>query len=105
MRSTEKELDQNSALQAACDTSIARVTGGGVDTLTSTFEFLDKRCHPFSPPVLTFNFYRAYIYRVQQPHCKSSSHRVLLQLTHALALSARQFVRKKKCVYPRERYR
>ena len=30
MRSTEKVLDQNSALQAACDTSIARVTGGCV---------------------------------------------------------------------------
>ena len=27
VRSTKKEVDQNSALQAACDASIARVTG------------------------------------------------------------------------------
>ena len=44
-----------------------------------------------SPPVLAFNFYRA---KVQQSPCLSIFNRLLL--THALALSARQFVRKKK---------
>ena len=49
------------------------------------------RCRPFSPPVLAFNF---IAHRVQQSHCSSIFHRVLL--THALALSASQFVHKKK---------
>ena len=43
-------------------------------------------------PVHAFNLYRAS--RVQQSHCSSIFHRVLL--THALALSASKFVRKKK---------
>ena len=46
----------------------------------------------FSPPVLAFIFFIAH--RIQQSHCSSIFHRVLL--THALALSASQFVRKKK---------
>ena len=45
-----------------------------------------------SSPVLAFNFYRAY--RVQQSHCLSIFRRVWL--TYAFALSASQFVRKKK---------
>ena len=49
------------------------------------------RCRPFFPPILAFNFYRA---RVQQSHCPSIFHRVLL--THALALSASQIAHKKK---------
>ena len=49
---------------------------------------------PSPPPVLAFNFHRAY--RVQQPHCSSIIHRVLLLITHALALSASQFVHKNK---------
>ena len=48
------------------------------------------RCRPFCPPVLAFNFSRAY--RVQQSHCSSIFRRVLL--THALALSASQLVHK-----------
>ena len=47
---------------------------------------------PSSPPVLAFIFFIAH--RVQQSHCSSIFHRVLL--THALALSASQFVHKKK---------
>ena len=50
------------------------------------------RCCPFFPPVLAFNFYSAY--KIQQSHCSSIFHRVLL--THALALSASQIVHKKK---------
>ena len=46
---------------------------------------------PSPPPVLTFNF---FAHRVQQSNCSSIFHRVLL--THALALSASQFVHKKK---------
>ena len=44
------------------------------------------------PPVLAFNFFIAH--GVQQSHYSSFSHRVVL--THALALSASQFVHKKK---------
>ena len=51
------------------------------------------RCHPFSSPVLDFKFL-SRIRRVQQSHCSSIVHRMLL--THALALSASQFVHKKK---------
>ena len=63
---------------------------------TFTFQLLDKSWSqvgvvPSSPPVLAFNFYLAH--RVQQSHCSSIFHRVLL--THALALSASQFVHKK----------
>ena len=66
---------------------------------TSTFQLLDKPWSQVSsllPPVLAFDFYRAYL-RVQQSHCSSIFHRVLL--THALARSASQFVHKKK--FPR----
>ena len=45
-----------------------------------------------SPPRLLPSIFIAH--RVQQSHCSSIFHRMLL--THALALSARQFVRKKK---------
>ena len=48
-------------------------------------------CVP-SPPRFLSSFFIAH--RAQQSHCSSISHRVLL--THALALSAGQFVRKKK---------
>ena len=48
---------------------------------------------PFPPRFLPFQFFIAHR-RVQQSHCSSIFHRVLL--THALALSARQFVHKKK---------
>ena len=50
------------------------------------------RCRPFFPPVLLPSIFIAH--RVQQSHCSSIFHRVLL--THALALSASQFVHKKK---------
>ena len=59
-----------------------------------TFQFWTSRgyrCRPFFPPVLAFNF---IAHRVQQSHCSSISRRELL--THALALSASQFVHKKK---------
>ena len=46
-----------------------------------------------SPPRFLPSIFIAH--RVQQSHCSSTFHRVLL-LTHALALSASQFVRKKK---------
>ena len=46
---------------------------------------------PFTPRFLPSIF---IAHRVQQSHCSSVFHRVLL--THALALSASQFVRKKK---------
>ena len=49
------------------------------------------RCRPFSPRFLPQIF---IAHRVQQSHCSSTFHRVLL--THALALSASQFVHKKK---------
>ena len=45
-----------------------------------------------SPPRFLPSIFIAH--RVQQPHCSSIFHRVLL--THALALSASQFVHKKK---------
>ena len=47
-----------------------------------------------SPPRFLPSIFIAYLYRVQQSHCSSIFHRVLL--THALALSASQFVHKKK---------
>ena len=61
-------------------------------SLSSFWTSRGHRCHLFSSPVLAFNFYRAH--RVQQSHCSSIAHRMLL--THALALSASQFVHKKK---------
>ena len=60
--------------------------------LSSFWTSRGHRCCPFSPPVLAFNSFIAH--RVQQSHCSSIFHRVLL--THALALSASQFVHKKK---------
>ena len=56
---------------------------------------------PSLPRFVPSIFYRAH--RVQQSHCSSTFHRVLL--THVLALSASQFVHKKKSprilyVYP-----
>ena len=50
------------------------------------------RCRPFFPPSSCLQF----LSRIEfsNPHCSSIFHRVLL--THALALSASQFVRKKK---------
>ena len=47
-----------------------------------------------SPPRFLPSIFLAH--RVQQSHCSSIFHRVLLLLTHALALSASQFVHKKK---------
>ena len=47
------------------------------------------RCRPFPPRFLPLLL---ITHRVQQSHCSSIIHRVLL--THALALSASQFVRK-----------
>ena len=60
--------------------------------LSSFWTSCGHRCRPFSPPVLAFNFFIAHM--VQQSHCSSIFHRVLL--TNALALSASQFVHKKK---------
>ena len=51
--------------------------------LSSFWTSRGHRCCPFSPP-----------HRVQQSHCSSIFHRVLL--THALPLSASQFVPEKK---------
>ena len=62
-------------------------------SLSSFWTSRGHRCRPFSSPVLAFNFYRAY-HRLQQSYCSSIIHRVLL--THAPALSASQFVHKKK---------
>ena len=62
---------------------------------TSTFQLLDKPWPQVSsllPPRFLPSVFIAN--RVQQSHCSSIFHRVLL--THALAFSARQFVRKKK---------
>ena len=59
--------------------------------LSSSWTSRGHRRRPFSPPVLAFNF---IAHRVQQSHCSSIFHRVLL--THALALSATQFLHKKK---------
>ena len=59
--------------------------------LSSFWTSRGHRCRPFSPPVLALNF---IAHRVQQSHCSSIFHRVLL--AHALALSASQVVHKKK---------
>ena len=62
---------------------------------TSTFQLLDKpwsQVSSLSPPRFLPSFYIAH--RVQQSHCSSIFRRVFL--THALALSASQFVHKKK---------
>ena len=58
---------------------------------TFTFQLLDKPWSQVSFRFLPLNFIP---HRVQQSHCSSIVHRVLL--THALALSASQFVPKKK---------
>ena len=62
---------------------------------TFTFQLLDKPWSQVSsllPPRFLPSVFIAH--RVQQSHCSSIFHPVLL--THALALSARQIVRKKK---------
>ena len=59
------------------------------------FQLLDKpwsQVSPLSPPRFLPSIFIAH--KVQQSHCSSIFHRVLL--THALALSASQFVHKKK---------
>ena len=61
---------------------------------TFIFQLLDKPWSQVSsllPPQFLPSFFIAH--RVQQSHCSSIFHRVLL--THALALSASQFVHKK----------
>ena len=63
---------------------------------TSTFQLLDKPWSQVSsllPPRYLSSMFIAH--RVQQSHCSSIVHRVLL--THALALSASQLVRTRKC--------
>ena len=59
--------------------------------LSSFWTSRGRRCHPFSPRFLPSVF---IAHRVQQTHCLSIFRRVLL--THAPALSASQFVHKKK---------
>ena len=62
---------------------------------TFTFQILDKpwsQASSLLPPVSCINFSIAHM--VQQSHCSPIFHRVLL--TYALALSASQFVHKKK---------
>ena len=91
----------NSSLQAVCDTLIARIT----DCVSSLriFFFFAHIYFPASeqaavtgvvpsPPRFLPSTFIAH--RFQQSPCSSISHRVLL--THALALSASQFVHKNK---------
>ena len=59
--------------------------------LSSFWTSRGHRCRPFFPRFLTSIF---ITHRVQQSHCSLIFHRGLL--THALALSASQFVHKKK---------
>ena len=62
---------------------------------TSTFQLLDKpwsQVSSLSPPRFLPSIFSTH--RVQQSHCSSIFHRVLL--THTLALSVSQFVHKKK---------
>ena len=59
--------------------------------LSSFWTSHGHRCRAFSPQVHAFNL---IAHRVQQSHCSSIFHRVLL--THAFALSAGHFVHKKK---------
>ena len=59
--------------------------------LSSFWTSRGHRCRP-SPPRFLPSIFIAH--RVQQSHCSSIFHRVLV--THALALSASQFVHKKK---------
>ena len=63
--------------------------------LLSSFFWISRghRCRPFSPPGSCLQFFIAH--RVQQSHCSSIFCRVLFA-THALALSASQFVTRKK---------
>ena len=62
---------------------------------TSTFQLLDKPWSQVSslPPGSCLQFLSRTKF-IQQSHCSSIFHRMLL--THALGLSASQFVRKKK---------
>ena len=62
---------------------------------TFTFQLLDKpwsQVSPLLPPRFLPSIF--VVHRVQQSHCSSNFHLGLL--THALALSASQFVHKKK---------
>ena len=59
--------------------------------LSSFWTSSGYRCRPLSPRFLPSIF---LAHRVQQSHCSSIFHRMLL--THSLALSASQFVPKKK---------
>ena len=61
-------------------------------TLKALNKTVSQVCRPLSSPVLAFNLHRAYW--VQQYHCSSILRRVLR--THAVALSASQFVHQKK---------
>ena len=60
--------------------------------LSSFWTSRGHRCRPLSPPRFMPSIFIAH--RVQHSHCSSIFHRVLP--THALALSASQFVHKKK---------
>ena len=62
--------------------------------LSSLWTSRGHRCRPFPPPRPRFLPSIFIAHRVQHTHCSSTFHRVLL--THALALSASQFVHKKK---------
>ena len=62
---------------------------------TFTFQLLDKPSSQASSRLLPDSCLQFFIaHKVQQSHCSSIVHRVLL--THALALSASQLVHKKK---------
>ena len=65
--------------------------GEGILLLSSFWTSRGHRCRPFFPRFLPSIF---IAHRLQQSHCSSIFHRVLL--THALALSAGKFVRQKK---------
>ena len=62
--------------------------------LSSFWTSRGHRCRPFpvSSPLFLPSIF--IVHRVQQSHCSSIFHQVML--THALALSASQFVQKKK---------
>ena len=62
--------------------------------LSSFWTSRGHRCVVPFPPWFLPSFFIAH--RVQQSHCSSIFHRVLLTRTHALSLSASQFVHKEK---------
>ena len=61
--------------------------------LSSFWKGRGHRCRPFYPPVLAFNFYRAYVQKIPLLVDFSSSVAII---THAVSLSASQFAHKKK---------